>query len=123
MSLNRIAFYTGVGGDLLLQVIAYGRGDLSGLAEYYAKHGRFESLMIAGGMMMLFNDLYESTVPNTIEPATGRFAAGAAIDVGFRVSRLAPTLDPYYAALSTPLSAVYGGVSLLLPLLIDKAIH
>lgn len=119
MELVSIACLTGFVGDALLQVMTrYGMGGPTGwgLTPYFRHHGPAESLFIAGGMMALFYIIYIDLLHL---PVTWYYLAiyGVVLDYIFRVTRLFPSLDGYYAHLNYFWSAFWGAVPMMLPLI------
>lgn len=108
------AFFVGLLGDAALQALAAGpMPNLAGLSPYFARHGVFEAMCIAAGIMWIATWAYlQLGLPWHPVPL---FAYGAALDVVWWGLNLMPTLeDTYYAAMSGPLSALWGGIPMLL---------
>ena len=119
MNLAQSGFLTGMIGDIALQLIVYVRGDLAGLRDYFALHGVLESIFIAAGILFTSGWVYERlNLPMTY---TSIFLYGCLVDIFYRNLHLMPSLDPtYHAALSPWLSMVWGGISLILVLAMNR---
>jgi preprotein translocase subunit SecG len=115
------AAVVGLVGDATLQVlVANGFGGSSGwgLKSYFEQHGRAEAMCVAAGMMAIFFVIYlVLKLPLTI-PALALY--GVLLDLIFRVTRLFPSLDGYYAHLNYFESAIWGAIPMILPLLVAK---
>ena len=109
--LKENAFIVGVVGDIALQAIVESRGDLVGLKPYFEKHGRAESVTIAGGVMYGTTYLFQQT--GFAETDFNLFVFGGVIDLMFRYGNIYPTLKPYYKALSVPESIFWAGFPLI----------
>lgn len=114
-----IACATGILGDTLLQLgSANGLGGPTGwgLKDYFTKHGRAESIFIAGGMMVIFYLIFIATgLPiNYILLAI----YGILLDLLFREAMIFQSLDGYYAYFNYFWSAVWGAIPLIMPLLV-----
>jgi hypothetical protein len=116
MNYNQKAFIIGMIGDFLLQVIVHfhPKGDFAGLKSYFKIHGRFESLLIAGGMMYFFGILFDLLKQPKIFLNLSIYAA--ILDVLFRQFRLFPSLDGYYNALTLLESIIWAIIPINLPL-------
>lgn len=115
MNLATAGFFTGMIGDILLQLITYYRGNFAGLRDYFALHGVLESIFIAAGILFTAGWLYDYVgLPKTYLYI---FIYGCLLDIIYRNLHLMPSLDPtYHAALPPWLSMVWGGISLVLVL-------
>lgn len=114
MQNNLIPFSIGAIGDFILQCIVNSsdQNDLWGLKYYFERHGRMESIFIAGGMMQFFTVFYEEIDPslNTI----GLIVYGSLIDLVFRYFDIFNSLENYYQKLSVPVTMFWGFFPLLL---------
>lgn len=108
--------FTGFLGDLGLQTLDRGTW---GLTEYFQKHGKLDSMFIASGMMSIFGGLF---VLSTGRPPTypEAFLYGGSLDLLFRYLRPMTSLNGYYAALSPPVSFVWGGIPFLMALTLSN---
>ena len=114
------AFAVGFAGDALLQAIVRTTGFDWGLGVYFNQHGSLEAMTIAGGMMFLAaKGAGLATGGVAGRHALPLFLYGGALDVLFRHMRLFPSLDGYYRALTPAQSFVWGGIPMVLPLLIS----
>ena len=114
-----LAFLTGFIGDSLLQIgssaLHLGGSTSWGLRDYFAKHGRAESVCIAGGMMILFYLIYFYILclqANYIYLAI----YGIILDFIFRKTMIFPSLKGYYEYFDYFWSAVWGAIPLIMPL-------
>jgi hypothetical protein len=114
-----ISCFTGFFGDMSLQVLVnsgFGGKTGWGLIEYFRQHGRVESLFIPAGMMTLFYAIYlESKLPVTIGYL---FIYGVLLDIFFRYTMIFPSLKGYYKSLNVVESMIWGGIPMILPLII-----
>ena len=106
--MNIIPFSVGVFGDAILQIIVNNSklDNKWGLKSYFKKHGSFESLFIAGGMLHTFTLMYLSIDPtfNTI----GLIIYGSLLDICFRYFYLFPSLNDYYKSNSSIITTFWG---------------
>lgn len=118
MQVEDIAFWVGVAGDAVLQILVRTpHGEKWGLKEYFDWHGPVISLFVAGAMMYAFTALFVFAFgPN--QPWTMIFLYGMFLDVYFRLTRIVPTLDAYYNALPPFNTMVWGGIPAVTPYLI-----
>lgn len=114
------SFFIGFFGDALLQLIVRyytqkGR-NFAGLHGYFAQHGVFESLCIAGGIMFLATFVFmKLKIPINM---INLFIYGGLLDVLWRQLNLMPSLkNTYYATLNPVESFIWGGIPMLLILL------
>jgi hypothetical protein len=116
-----IACLTGIIGDSMLQLgSAKGLGGQTGwgLNDYFKKHGRAESIFIAGGMMVIFYLIFIA-----INLPINFFLLaiyGVLLDLLFREAMIFKSLDGYYAYFNYFWSAVWGAIPLMMPLLFYK---
>ena len=117
MNFSQKAFLVGVVGDLALQSFINNKNDLANLEQYFIQHGPLESATIAGGLMYAVSKVYElSELPLQPVPL---FLYGGFLDIIFRQFHLYPSLNKtYYQALTPIQSWFWGGVPLVLPLLL-----
>ena len=116
MDLRTKAFFIGMIGDSILQMIVRYRGDFAGLKGYFEQHGIFESLCIAGGIMFIATYIYQQLgLPMKIIPL---FIYGGILDILWWKFNLMPSLEhTYYAALNPIQSFFWGGFSTILILI------
>jgi len=116
MNYNQKAFIIGMIGDFLLQLIVqyHPKGDFAGLKSYFKIHGRFASLLIAGGMMYFFSILFDLLKQPKTSLNLSIYAA--ILDILFRQFRLFPSLDGYYNALTPLESIMWAIIPINLPL-------
>lgn len=114
-----LAFIVGFIGDSLLQfgssTLHLGGSTGWGLRDYFAKHGRAESVCIAGGMMIFFYLIYFYIL---CLPANYLYLAlyGIVLDFIFRKAIIFPSLKGYYEYFDYFWSAVWGAIPLMMPL-------
>ena len=124
MDLVSTACMTGFAGDAALQVMfeqfQMGGPTGWGLKEYFAQHGRVESLFIAGGMMSLFFVVYVYVLKLPLEY---KYLAmyGVVLDLIFRKLELFPSLKGYYEYFGYGGSALWGAIPAVIPLFLYKA--
>lgn len=112
-----LSLCVGFFGDALLQVLvsrtSLGGKSGWGLKEYFAQHGRAESLTIAAGMMAIFYAFYIYVLQF---PLKWYYLAayGVILDLLFRKSMIFPSLKGYYAHLNYFWSAFWGAIPILL---------
>jgi hypothetical protein len=116
-----IATLVGFFGDLGTQIaIKLGVGGEKGLGlkEYFAQHGKVESLFIAAGIMAVFYSVYALTnLPFTI---LYMIIYSIILDLLFRYLRIFPSLDKFYQN-SVPSTLIFGAIiPFVLPILILK---
>jgi hypothetical protein len=115
---------TGFAGDAALQsgIEQFQMGGPTGwgLKEYFAQHGRVESLFIAGGMMSLFFVVYVYVLKLPLEY---KYLAmyGVVLDFIFRKLELFPSLKGYYEYFGYGGSALWGAIPAVIPLFLYKA--
>lgn len=113
------ATIVGLVGDALLQMFKnMGLGGTSawGLEPYFKQHGVFESMFIGAGMMSLFYIVYIMLgLPVKIAYLA---LYGIVLDLLFRMIRIFPSLNNYYASLGYLASGVWGAIPMVLPLLL-----
>lgn len=98
-----IAFAVGFFGDLAVQILPHGKG----LSGYFAKHGKFEAMLIAGAALTLVMSLYYLTrLPFTLGAAV---VLGVLMDLVARAG-LIPSLMPYYRTTNFFASMVAAGI-------------
>jgi hypothetical protein len=116
MDLVSIATLVGFFGDILLQLLVkYNVGNW-GLKDYFKQHGSAESMFVAAGMMAIFYVIY---IISGLPLKIGYIAVyGVILDLIFRLTRLFPSLDGYYASLNYVESAIWGIIPMIIPLLI-----
>ena len=106
------AFFIGLLGDAILQLVVKQRGNFAGLRGYFEQHGIFESMCIAAGIMFLVTWIYLKTGLPLTYPYL--FIYGGLLDVLWRQMNLMPSLkNTYYAALTPLQSFIWGGIPLL----------
>jgi len=108
------AFCVGFSGDLALQVLVRLNLLDSGLAGYFVRHGPFESACIAAGLMYIAAWVYVHQAGDEPREIGRPFVFGCVLDILFRLFRLMPTLDGYYAALTPFVSMVWGGIPMVM---------
>ena len=113
-----LSFIVGFIGDALLQLgsgAGLGGSTGWGLRNYFAKHGRAESVCIAGGMMIFFYLVYFYVL---CLPANYAILAiyGIILDFIFRKAMIFPSLKGYYEYFDYFWSAVWGAIPLMMPL-------
>jgi len=114
------SFMVGFVGDSILQFSVNNLGFNMGLKNYFIKHGRVESLFIAGGIVALALILYTVVLKLPLT-YTNLFIYGIVLDFIFRLTRFFPSLDEYYDRLSIPETAIIGGsIPVMLPLFVYK---
>lgn len=118
-----LAFITGFIGDAATQIMI-GSDILGtsgwGLKEYFAQHGRAESMFIAGGMLTLFFAVYLSTgLPVNFATMT---VYGVLLDLLFRKTMVFHSLAKYYESLNYFFSALWGVIPMVIPLVLYKII-
>jgi len=98
-----IAFAVGFFGDLAVQILPHGKA----LSNYFAKHGKFEAMLIAGAALTLVTSLYFLTrLPFTLVAAV---ALGVLMDLVARAGAI-PSLMPYYRTTNFFASIVTAGI-------------
>ena len=121
LKISKTAFFVGLVGDILLQLITHLRGNFAGLKHYFYTHGKLESLFIASGIMFLFMYIYLSVgLPYSI---IYLFIYGALLDLLFRYGNLFPSLEEYYKVMSVRNSALWGGLPFLFVYYADNYIN
>ncbi len=110
MEYSEKSFIVGVVGDTALQLLSPSFPGW-GLQPYFELHGPLESVFIAGGMMYGFARALEAVTEPTVLVA---FVYGVGLDFAFRGLRLFPSLDSYYDSLSVPLTALWGGLPMVM---------
>jgi hypothetical protein len=111
VSWTEACLLTGFLGDAGLQILDDGNW---GLTQYFRTHGRVESLFIAAGMMGVFGSFYLlAGFPLAILPL---LLYGGVLDLLFRYTMLAGSLEGYYQAMPVWLSFLWGGIPFLLAL-------
>lgn len=90
------AFYIGFLGDLALQLLNEytSKGKEWGLDTYFEKHGSLEALMIAPGMVIGFELLYDLIFEE--KNFGSLFLLGSLVDIFFRVTMPMESLRDYY---------------------------
>lgn len=115
MQVEDYAFIVGVVGDAILQILVQTPyGEKWGLNKYFQLHGPIASLLIAGGMMYLFVGVFRLSFGSTPSYAL-TFLYGMMLDVIFRITRIMPSLDGYYEALTPIMSMIWGGIPAVIP--------
>ena len=119
MDLVSTSFLVGFFGDATLQIISPMMGGPTGwgLTEYFAQHGKAESLFIAGGMLALFFIIYLYVFklpPNYVHLAI----YGVLLDLLFRELVIFPSLKGYYGYLNYFWSGFWQAFSMVLPLFV-----
>jgi len=110
-----LAFAVGFFGDLGVQLLPHGEG----LKEYFAQHGRFEAMLIAGGALTLVFALYYLTrLRFTLWAVLG---LGILIDVVARLG-LIPSLKSFYQSTNVWLSILVAGILPVLLVWVAQAI-
>lgn len=107
------AFFTGLIGDILLQLIVKYRGNFAGLKKYFEHHGVIASFFIASGMLYLFAFLYEYF--NLPLNNYSLFLYGGLLDIIFRQFGLMKSLDSYYSSMSPLNSFIWGSIPMIIP--------
>jgi hypothetical protein len=98
-----IAFAVGFFGDLAVQILPHGKA----LSDYFTKHGKFESMLIAGAALTLVTSIYYLTrLPFTLVAAV---ALGVLMDLVARAGAI-PSLMPYYRTTNFFASIVTAGI-------------
>jgi hypothetical protein len=98
-----LAFAVGFFGDLLVQLLPQGPA----LTNYFAQHGKFESMLIAGAALTLVFSLYYLTgFKFTLASA---FVIGIVMDLVARLGVI-PSLMPYYRTSNFFLSIISAGI-------------
>jgi len=120
MNFKEIAFLVGIFGDLILQIWVKIQGNVVGLKSYFIQHGKIESLLLAGGLMVFVISIFELT--NLKINYFNLWMYGGFIDLLMREFRLLPSLDEYYSVLDYFQSWVLGGLPMILPLVIKNII-
>jgi hypothetical protein len=115
MELATSGFFTGMIGDIILQIITHWRGNFAGLRDYFFHHGILESIFIAGGILFTGGWIYQMLgLPLSYVHI---FIYGCLLDIIYRNFHLMPSLDPtYHEALPPWLSMIWGGISMVLVL-------
>jgi hypothetical protein len=98
-----LAFAVGFFGDLGVQLLPHGQA----LTEYFAQHGRFEAMLIAGGALTCVFTLYYLTrLRFTLWAVLG---LGILIDVVARLG-LIPSLKSFYQSTGVLASILVAGI-------------
>lgn len=118
MTYRDVAFGIGVAGDAALQLLSQTPfGEDWGLTQYFKIHGPVGAMFIAGSMMYMFT-WFISAVSGPTPDYFIVFMYGVLLDVLFRVTRIMPTLDGYYTALSPLTTMIWGGIPAVLPFMV-----
>ena len=111
------AFFVGIIGDAILQLSVKLRPNLNigGLRDYFKQHGIFESLLIAGGTMLIATWFFlKLKIPLTY---FNLFVFGGVLDILWRQLNLMPSLkNTYYEALNPVESFIWGGIPMMMVL-------
>ena len=114
-------FFIGMFGDFLLQLISKLRGDIAGLKPYFELHGSLEAAFIAGGTMFIAAHIYNNILRLDTTNVITLFIYGGVLDIIWRQFHLMKTLDEtYYKALNPILSFIWGGIPMILHILLDR---
>lgn len=114
------SFLIGVAGDTILQLLAYTMpdnqrpfGNIKDLEPYFKQHGIFESVLIAGGIMLLSTwTFFALQLPYTYPVL---FIYGGVLDIIWRQFNLMPSLTTTYYKSMTPLySVIWGGIPMVM---------
>jgi hypothetical protein len=98
-----LAFAVGFFGDWAAQLLPHGQG----LKTYFAQHGKFESMLIAGAALTLVFSLYYATrLEFTLWTVV---ILGVVIDLVARFG-LIPSLRPFYASTGVLTSIIVAGI-------------
>ena len=98
-----LSFAVGFFGDLAVQILPHGQG----LREYFAVHGRFEAMLIAGGALVCVFSLYYLTrLDFTLWSV---LVLGILIDVVARLG-LIPSLKSFYNSTGIVASILSAGI-------------
>lgn len=115
-----VAFIVGCIGDLLLQfatkTLRMGGKTGWGLLSYFAQHGVWESVTIAGGMLTAFYLAYWLTPLKFTYLNMAIY--GIVLDYAFRTLNIYPSLKGYYAHMTYFWSAIWGAIPMILPLFV-----
>lgn len=116
MDLTTKAFFIGMIGDAILQIIVKMKGNFAGLKGYFEQHGIFESMCIAGGIMFISTYIYKQLkLPLKLVPL---FIYGGILDILWRQLNLMPSLEhTYYAALNPVQSFIWGSIPMMMILI------
>jgi len=110
-----LSFAVGFFGDLAVQILPHGEG----LREYFALHGRFEAMLIAGGALACVFSLYYLTrLDFTLWAVVG---LGIAIDVVARLG-LIPSLKHFYQSTGVIASILSAGILPVLLVWVAQAV-
>lgn len=123
-SLLALACLTGIVGDFILQMLVRNNmGGITGwgLKTYFSRHGHFESMFIAGGMMTLFYIIYLYVLKLPVKWYY-LIIYGVILDLIFRTFMLFPSLKGYYKYFNHIWSAIWAIIPMLIPLFVDKYI-
>lgn len=111
LSWTEACLLTGFLGDAGLQLLDHGTW---GLTQYFTQHGRTESLFVAAGMMGVFGGLYSlAGLPLAVLPL---LLYGGGLDLVFRYTMVATSLEGYYQAMPVWLSFLWGGIPFVIAL-------
>lgn len=112
--MNRLlsAFWIGFVGDIILQVINYFTSNLK-LDYYYETHGRFESMLIAGGTSLV--SLQGFLLLGLEETILNLFLYGAILDyVVWRKLNVMSSAKYIYDTLPVYWTSLFGGLSMII---------
>ena len=84
----------------------------TGLQPYFKRHGREESLIIAGGLMFSAKELYDMLPIPKNDLTLSIYSAG--LDYTFRKQRIFKSLDKYYENTSVQESMLYAVIPMLM---------
>lgn len=107
------AFWVGFVGDIFLQLTDNPSYHLTG---YFQRHGKFESVCIAGGMMYALASLFTLFARPTLVSSA---LYGAGLDELFRTTRIFPSLDGYYQ-IPRPWTLLWGAIPMMLAFLVSS---
>ena len=126
MDFKLLCFLVGFFGDAFLQIIVLIRGNIANLKVYFQRHGRLESMFIAGGMMFLFGWVYtqlQALFSVSLNNNYYLFLYGGLLDIIWRKFALFPSLTYTYYKANNPIqSFIWGGIPMMLPNLLKNLI-
>ncbi len=113
------SFLLGFLGDGALQLVVanYPPAKDWGLSDYFARHGKLESMLIAGGLTygVAAAYVYAMGEPDLRRDWWKLFATGALGDLAIDKLDLLPTIRPFYDRFSVPFTMGLGGLIMLVP--------